>query len=94
MLVVLSYNHFMEDFCSTFNYHLFFSPRDQRLKENDQILAVNHTPLDLNISHQQAILLLQQSTGSLHLVVARGPTQSSSRNSSAMSDANVPEMVR
>ncbi|XP_058034699.1 inaD-like protein isoform X2 [Ahaetulla prasina] len=67
--------------------------RDQRLKENDQILAVNHTPLDLNISHQQAILLLQQSTGSLHLVVARGPTQSSSRNSSAMSDANVPEMV-
>ncbi|XP_070602147.1 inaD-like protein isoform X2 [Erythrolamprus reginae] len=67
--------------------------RDQRLKENDQILAVNHTPLDLNISHQQAILLLQQSTGSLHLVVARGPTQSSSRNSSAVSDANVPEMV-
>uniref|UniRef100_A0A2D4IFS5 PDZ domain-containing protein n=2 Tax=Micrurus lemniscatus lemniscatus TaxID=129467 RepID=A0A2D4IFS5_MICLE len=67
--------------------------RDQRLKENDQILAVNHTPLDLNISHQQAILLLQQSTGSLHLVVARGPTQNSSRNSSAVSDDNVPEMV-
>ncbi|XP_034271113.1 inaD-like protein [Pantherophis guttatus] len=67
--------------------------RDQRLKENDQILAVNHTPLDLNISHQQAILLLQQSTGSLHLVVARGPTQSSSRNFSATSDANVPETV-
>uniref|UniRef100_A0A8C6XNL7 PATJ crumbs cell polarity complex component n=1 Tax=Naja naja TaxID=35670 RepID=A0A8C6XNL7_NAJNA len=67
--------------------------RDQRLKENDQILAVNHTPLDLNISHQQAILLLQQSTGSLHLVVARGPTQNSSRHSSAMSDDNVPEMV-
>ncbi|XP_026574329.1 inaD-like protein [Pseudonaja textilis] len=67
--------------------------RDQRLKENDQILAVNHTPLDLNISHQQAILLLQQSTGSLHLVVARGPTQSSSRKSSVVSDDNVPEMV-
>uniref|UniRef100_A0A0K8RU27 InaD-like protein-like n=1 Tax=Crotalus horridus TaxID=35024 RepID=A0A0K8RU27_CROHD len=67
--------------------------RDQRLKENDQILAVNHTPLDLNISHQQAILLLQQSTGSLHLVVAREPTQNSSRNSSAVSEANEPEMV-
>ncbi|XP_039194986.1 inaD-like protein isoform X2 [Crotalus tigris] len=67
--------------------------RDQRLKENDQILAVNHTPLDLNISHQQAILLLQQSTGSLHLVVAREPTQNSSRNSSTVSEANEPEMV-
>ncbi|XP_063154111.1 inaD-like protein isoform X3 [Candoia aspera] len=67
--------------------------RDQRLKENDQILAVNHTPLDLHISHQQAILLLQQSTGSLHLIVARGHTQSSRRNSSAVSDANVPEMI-
>ncbi|XP_054835616.1 inaD-like protein [Eublepharis macularius] len=67
--------------------------RDQRLKENDHILAINHTPLDQNISHQQAIMLLQQSTGSLHLVVAREPTQRSSRTSSTFSDNNLPEMI-
>ncbi|XP_033372451.1 inaD-like protein isoform X4 [Parus major] len=49
--------------------------RDQRLRENDHILAINCTPLDQNISHQHAIALLQQSTGSLHLVVAREPLQ-------------------
>uniref|UniRef100_H2ZX49 PATJ crumbs cell polarity complex component n=1 Tax=Latimeria chalumnae TaxID=7897 RepID=H2ZX49_LATCH len=48
--------------------------RDGRLKENDHILAINHTPLDQNVSHQQAIALLQQSVGSVHLVVARGST--------------------
>lgn len=53
--------------------------RDQRLKENDQILAINHTPLDRNVSHQQAIALLQQTTGALRLVVAREPGQASSR---------------
>ncbi|XP_053099210.1 inaD-like protein isoform X2 [Hemicordylus capensis] len=66
--------------------------RDQRLKENDQILAINHTPLDQNISHQQAIELLQQSTGSLHLVVAREATQRS-RISSAFSDISSPEVI-
>ncbi|MEE6494972.1 hypothetical protein FKM82_001915 [Ascaphus truei] len=45
--------------------------RDGRLKENDQILAINYTPVDMNISHQQAIALLQQSSGCLHLVVAK-----------------------
>ncbi|XP_015270716.1 PREDICTED: inaD-like protein [Gekko japonicus] len=68
--------------------------RDQRLKENDQILAINHTPLDQNISHQQAIVLLQQFMGSLHLVVARELTQRSSRTSSAFSDNNLPEMIK
>ncbi|XP_077189637.1 inaD-like protein isoform X3 [Paroedura picta] len=68
--------------------------RDQRLKENDQILAINHIPLDQNISHQQAIVLLQQFMGSLHLVVAREPTQRSSRTSSAFSDNNLPEMIK
>ncbi|XP_023788081.1 inaD-like protein isoform X3 [Cyanistes caeruleus] len=53
--------------------------RDQRLRENDHILAINCTPLDQNISHQHAIALLQQSTGSLHLVVAREPLQGNSR---------------
>ncbi|NXA18270.1 INADL protein, partial [Ibidorhyncha struthersii] len=68
--------------------------RDQRLKENDHILAINCTPLDQNISHQHAIALLQQSTGSLHLVVAREPVQGNSRTSSVLlSDINPPETI-
>ncbi|XP_021261138.1 inaD-like protein isoform X7 [Numida meleagris] len=69
--------------------------RDQRLKENDHILAINCTPLDQNISHQHAIALLQQSTGSLHLVVAREPVQGNSRTSPvSLSDINPPETIR
>ncbi|XP_057568772.1 inaD-like protein isoform X3 [Hippopotamus amphibius kiboko] len=68
--------------------------RDQRLKENDQILAINHTPLDQNISHQQAIALLQQTTGSLHLVVAREPVHTKSSTSTSLTDATLPETVR
>nr|XP_060629610.1 inaD-like protein isoform X1 [Anolis sagrei ordinatus] len=69
--------------------------RDQRLKEKDQILAINHTPLDQNISHQQAITLLQQAMGSLHLVVAREPAQRSGETSalSTLSSANLPPMI-
>ena len=68
--------------------------RDQRLRENDHILAINATPLDQNISHQHAIALLQQSTGSLHLVVAREPVQGNSRTSPvSLSDTNPPETV-
>ncbi|XP_071421995.1 inaD-like protein isoform X3 [Pithys albifrons albifrons] len=68
--------------------------RDQRLKENDHILAINCTPLDENISHQHAIALLQQSTGSLHLVVAREPLQGNSRASAgSLSDAKPPEPI-
>lgn len=63
--------------------------RDQRLKENDQILAINHTPLDQNVSHQQAIALLQQTTGCLSLVVARQPVHPKSST-----DAILPETVR
>ncbi|KAL2301980.1 hypothetical protein Nmel_011382 [Mimus melanotis] len=66
--------------------------RDQRLRENDHILAINCTPLDQNISHQHAIALLQQSTGSLHLVVAREPLQGNSRTAS-LSDVNLPETI-
>ncbi|KAG8535789.1 hypothetical protein GDO81_027773, partial [Engystomops pustulosus] len=47
--------------------------RDGRLKENDQILAINYTPLDMSVSHQEAISLLQQSSGHIHLVVAKQP---------------------
>ncbi|XP_009882282.1 PREDICTED: inaD-like protein [Charadrius vociferus] len=68
--------------------------RDQRLKENDHILAINCTPLDQNISHQHAIALLQQSTGSLHLVVARESVQGNSRTSAVLlSDINPPETI-
>ncbi|XP_009982016.1 PREDICTED: inaD-like protein [Tauraco erythrolophus] len=68
--------------------------RDQRLKENDHILAINCTPLDQNISHQHAIALLQQSTGSLHLVVAREPVHGNSRTSAVLlSDINPPETI-
>ncbi|XP_069794651.1 inaD-like protein isoform X3 [Narcine bancroftii] len=46
--------------------------RDGRLHEQDQILALNHIPLDENISHQEAIAMLQQTKGSVDLVVAKG----------------------
>lgn len=49
---------------------LFF--RDGRLQEGDQILAIDGQPLDSNISHQQAISILQQARGLVELVVARG----------------------
>ncbi|XP_074237019.1 inaD-like protein isoform X2 [Saimiri boliviensis] len=67
--------------------------RDQRLKENDQILAINHTPLDQNISHQQAIALLQHPTGSLQLIVAREPVYTKSSTSSSRTDTTLPETV-
>ncbi|XP_032695643.1 inaD-like protein [Lontra canadensis] len=65
--------------------------RDQRLRENDQILAINDTPLDQNISHQQAIALLQQTTGSLHLVVARELAHT--KTSASLTDPTLPETV-
>ncbi|KAB0363421.1 hypothetical protein FD754_007577 [Muntiacus muntjak] len=68
--------------------------RDQRLRENDQILAINHTPLDQNISHQQAIALLQETTGSLCLVVAREPVHTKSSISTSLPDANLPDTIR
>ncbi|CAM1306097.1 Uncharacterised protein PB.4703, partial [Pycnogonum litorale] len=38
----------------------------------DQILAIDGQPLDANISHQQAIGILQQARGLVELIVARG----------------------
>jgi InaD-like protein len=63
------------------------------LKENDQILAINDTPLDQNISHQQAIALLQQATGSLRLVVAREVGHTQGRASTSSADTTLPETV-
>ncbi|XP_006879836.1 PREDICTED: inaD-like protein [Elephantulus edwardii] len=67
--------------------------RDQRLRENDQILAINHTPLDQNVSHQQAIALLQQTTGSLCLVVARNPIHTQSGPATSPNNTALPETV-
>lgn len=46
--------------------------RDGRLKESDQILVINNQALAPNISHQQAIGILQRVTGIVELLVARG----------------------
>ncbi|XP_046698509.1 multiple PDZ domain protein isoform X4 [Silurus meridionalis] len=45
---------------------------DGKLKEGDQILAINGQPLDQNISHQQAIVLLQRASEHVQITVARG----------------------
>ncbi|MCJ8749016.1 hypothetical protein PDJAM_G00171360 [Pangasius djambal] len=45
---------------------------DGKLKEGDQILAINGQPLDRNISHQQAIALLQRASEHVQITVARG----------------------
>ncbi|KAF7990582.1 hypothetical protein HCN44_000387 [Aphidius gifuensis] len=44
---------------------------DGRLVEGDQILAIDGQPLDSNISHEQAISILQKARGTVELVVAR-----------------------
>ncbi|XP_012284619.1 patj homolog isoform X2 [Orussus abietinus] len=44
---------------------------DGRLTEGDQILAIDGQPLDSNISHEQAISILQKARGLVELVVAR-----------------------
>ncbi|XP_017269912.1 multiple PDZ domain protein isoform X3 [Kryptolebias marmoratus] len=46
---------------------------DGKLREADQILAINGRPLDQSVSHQQAIGLLQSASETVQLVVARGP---------------------
>ncbi|XP_067283512.1 multiple PDZ domain protein isoform X3 [Pseudorasbora parva] len=46
---------------------------DGKLKEGDQILAINGQPLDQSVSHQQAIVLLQRASDHVSLTVARGP---------------------
>ncbi|KAL2079011.1 hypothetical protein ACEWY4_024755 [Coilia grayii] len=46
---------------------------DGKLKEADQILAINGQPLDQTVTHHQAIGLLQSAVERVQLVVARGP---------------------
>ncbi|XP_067379716.1 multiple PDZ domain protein isoform X2 [Channa argus] len=46
---------------------------DGKLKEADQILAINGQPLDQTVTHQQAIGILQSASERVQLSVARGP---------------------
>ncbi|XP_061665256.1 multiple PDZ domain protein isoform X2 [Syngnathoides biaculeatus] len=46
---------------------------DGKLKEADQILAINGQPLDQTVTHQQAIGILQRASERVQLIVARGP---------------------
>ncbi|XP_047241396.1 multiple PDZ domain protein isoform X4 [Girardinichthys multiradiatus] len=46
---------------------------DGKLKEADQVLAINGQPLDHTVSHQQAINILQSASENVQLTVARGP---------------------
>ncbi|XP_069374467.1 multiple PDZ domain protein isoform X9 [Paralichthys olivaceus] len=46
---------------------------DGKLKEADQILAINGQPLDQTVTHQQAIAILQSASERVQLTVARGP---------------------
>ncbi|XP_016326825.1 multiple PDZ domain protein-like, partial [Sinocyclocheilus anshuiensis] len=52
---------------------MFLYSSDGKLKEGDQILAINGQLLDQSVSHQQAIVLLQQASDRMSLTVARGP---------------------
>ncbi|XP_066905977.1 multiple PDZ domain protein isoform X3 [Halyomorpha halys] len=67
--------------------------RDGHLHEGDQILAIDGQPLDSNISHQQAISILQKARGLVELVVARSEDQQPSSltpspSPSAVSDSS------
>ncbi|XP_078426671.1 multiple PDZ domain protein isoform X15 [Cetorhinus maximus] len=66
------------------------SARDGKLKESDQILAINRQLLDQTVTHQQAIGILQKATEQIQLVVARGsiPHLSSPVVSRTPSDAS------
>ena len=71
-------------------WNVVLSCRDGRLREGDQILAIDGQPLDTDVSHQQAIAILQQARGVVELVVAR-PSEISETHSpspSALSDAS------
>lgn len=51
---------------------LFAPYSDGRLREADNILAINGQRVDAVMSHQEAIQLLQQTTGVVELIIARG----------------------
>jgi C-terminal processing protease CtpA/Prc len=63
--------------------------KDGQLREADQILAIDGQALDSNISHQQAINILQRARGNVDLAVARNPeTESDPINESEKAKSN------
>lgn len=60
-------------FGSTVTFHTSSPGSDGKLKEADQILAINGQPLDQTVTHQQAIGILQSASERVKLTVARGP---------------------
>lgn len=65
----------------------YFSFRDGRLQEGDQILAINKKLLDSGLTHHEAIAILQESKGDIELIVAKGVPGSLSRSSSFASSS-------
>ena len=64
--------------------------KDGQLREADQILAIDGQALDSNISHQQAINILQRARGNVDLAVARNPeTESDDIDKNEKAKANV-----
>lgn len=61
--------------------------RDGRLREGDQILAIDGQPLD--ISHTEAIRILQNAQGLVEIVVARGPISGESEQVIGEEEVNV-----
>ncbi|XP_071445203.1 patj homolog [Hetaerina americana] len=59
--------------------------RDGRLQEGDQILAIDGQPLDSNISHHQAISILQKARGLVELVVARNAPSATGESTTVVS---------
>ena len=64
--------------------------KDGQLREADQILAIDGQALDSNISHQQAINILQRARGNVDLAVARNPeTEADNINETEKTKANI-----
>ena len=65
--------------------------KDGQLREADQILAIDGQALDSNISHQQAINILQRARGNVDLAVARNPdAEADNIDESEKTKANIP----
>ena len=52
---------------------LSLSPRDGRLRQADQILAVDRQLFDSTVSQEHAVRVLQNATDKVKLTIARGP---------------------
>ena len=68
------------------NYDVFhYIFRDGRLREGDQIVALDEEIIHAGITHQQAIRFLQQAVGEVKIIVARSATPTANSPGSAPS---------